>query len=76
MREKKFAVLLKPYADRYAEVENKIDDEINKLSIKQLKELIAACNEPTQCNCWWATYNVAPIVKMYAQYHLRNKEKA
>lgn len=44
-----------------------IMDDLERLDDDTLKRTLAACELPTQTNCDWATYDVAPVVRELAR---------
>jgi len=54
---------LRPFADRYADLATSINNEIAVCSDAELTRLSIAVDQPSQSNCWWAVYAVAPIVR-------------
>ena len=57
---------LEPYAIEIADSYRQFEARICSESDAELAKLITATTRPTQTNCWWATYEVAAIVRRLA----------
>jgi hypothetical protein len=55
--------LLEPWANRYADRCESTDEHVAGLDDAALNALGRAALRPTQTNVWWASYNVAPLVR-------------
>lgn len=55
----KFTEVLRPFAEIYA----RLSERIGNASDARLRELAEAVDKPTSTNCWWATKQVADIMK-------------
>jgi hypothetical protein len=53
---------LRPFADRLADLRREIAKRCEGLSDSELAELRNATTLPSQTNCYWAIYSVAPMV--------------
>jgi hypothetical protein len=61
-RRKRWALLM-PWATQYAALYCDLEEHVKALSDADLLALGAEAEEPDQTNCWWATYDVASIVR-------------
>ena len=53
---------LDPFAADYAALVLRIEEQVRAMSDADLAELVAATRQPTQTNCAWSLYQVAPVV--------------
>jgi hypothetical protein len=53
---------LRPFAEHWKAME----DDLEKMTVRQLNGILEACETPTDTNCWYATAYVAPIVRKMA----------
>ena len=53
---------LDPFADAYAEMSRTVEDAVRQMTDAELDALLNATTLPTQFNCGWPTYRVAPVV--------------
>lgn len=67
---KRYRERLNPFATSYALMEKEL---VNK-STKTLKYLLKGGEYLTDSNCWWATYNVFPIIKTIIEDELGRRE--
>lgn len=67
-----FQKRLSPFAQIYAEIDRKIWE----MDVSELKLVIKACDKPTNSNCWWATFQCAPLIKRLAKEAIRSKQCA
>ena len=54
--------LLEPFGDLFTELDAEVARRISERSYEELSDLLDACNRPTNTNCWWAVYQIAPRV--------------
>lgn len=59
MAQKHWEIELKPYAVLLAGMESEFDN----LTAEELVSLRAACDAPTNTNCWWATKQAADLIR-------------
>ena len=59
MAQAAWKIELKPYAILLAGMESYFDN----LTDDELASLRAACDEPTNTNCWWATKQAAELIR-------------
>lgn len=69
---KRWKVAMNPFATTYA----LIVKEIESKSTRRLKYLLKYGEDMTETNCWWAIYQVWPIVKPIIEIELRRREYA
>lgn len=62
--------------DPFAEKVYEITRMLHAMSTDDLKKLLKACDEPTQTNCGWAHFAIAPLVKSEAAATLMTRTKA
>lgn len=56
---------LRPYADQYAALITRIENDLEEMTDEQLAALEAQLDEPSESNCWWAIYDVAGLLRKY-----------
>jgi hypothetical protein len=61
--ERAWKSLLDPWGDTYGQFLISLDAHCENLSDDDLEALAAAAAMPSQSNCGWTTYRVAPIVR-------------
>jgi hypothetical protein len=52
-----------PLAEQYAALREDVETTCRALDDNTLNTLDRQAHEPTQTNCWWATWEVAKIVR-------------
>lgn len=57
---------LEPFALAYCAFLRQLDEMLTQVPEAKLDALIAECEQATESNCWWAIYEVAPLVKRVA----------
>lgn len=67
---KNFNSELEPFAKIYSEMHQNIRNVLDTKTNEELEKLIEYTSEPNQTNCWWATYEVAPIVRLESKFIL------
>ena len=67
---KTFKEELNPFAYLYAEMRN----IIGELSTRKLNRLIKYKDKLDDTNCWWATYNVMPILEKMILQELKYRK--
>jgi hypothetical protein len=77
--ERRWRQILDPIAFAHCELVNAIEDYVAGLPDDVLADHLRAAEWPTSTNCWWASYNVAPLLRQavrHEQYvrRLRAKE--
>lgn len=55
--------LLRPWAEQHAALLTSLDEHCRSLDDDALQALADSTQRPSHTNCWWAIYNVAPIVR-------------
>lgn len=58
---------LEPFAWMYSDMDRAIEEHVQSLTSAQLRSLDALTNKPGRTNCWWAVYQVAPLVRQAIQ---------
>lgn len=64
--------LLLPFARQHAELLR----PLQSLPTPQLQRLVEACDHITETNCWWACFQVAPILKAEAGAILNQRSES
>lgn len=54
---------LRPWAEEYADLTERIAAHCLSLTDAQLQAFDDAAKRPSQTNCWWAMYQVAPLIR-------------
>lgn len=67
---------LEPYADLWADFISAADEMIAGEDDIGLRALLDSCKQPSQTNCWWATFQVAPEVAKLARSEIFKREAA
>jgi hypothetical protein len=67
---------LLPYARLYDAYIDAVESKIRELSSEELTALAEAAEEPTQTNCWWATYWAAREVREAATREMNRRRHA
>jgi len=60
---------LKPFATAYARMRRRIE----RMTDDQLYDVIRAAERTSTTNVWWASYNVAPSVRQWAEAELQRR---
>jgi len=55
----------------FARVWAKLVINIENISTRQLRAYLMYCDRLTRTNCWWATYQVAQIIRPLIQKELK-----
>jgi hypothetical protein len=53
---------LSPFAELQAELVSGVDRLVSEATDTELTKLLQAAGRPDSTNCWWAIFQVAPVV--------------
>lgn len=69
---------LAPFADEYSAMLAAVERIVESMTDDELTKVLAATRRPSQTNCWWAIYRVAPIVReaVLEERYSRQKTRA
>lgn len=62
MNEPTWKNTLDPFAQEWSKLDNLLREHVVALSDHELQRLLIDTKKPTQTNCWYATFRVAPLV--------------
>jgi hypothetical protein len=75
-RHSSFREQLRPFADALAAVEQLICTHVETMPDADLKRLRAATSKPTETNCSYLIYEVAPLVRDHANREIHRRKHA